>query len=232
MIRICPSCGYRTADDQSLFCNKCGYPFPKEEPAPARAPPAPPAYPPGRQQPPARTAGKQPRQKKTVRSGRPPFKRFIARKIRLIYWLGAIAIILVSLLGISAGFSTTGTDAANLSFTNTTALVQTPSASPLFWIGFLIIGSLLWRIFCELVAAVFRIYDALEESGDVQPEEEAEEGGGWAEGMVRCSRCGEVVSPDQLRECEHCGVQGCSNCIRKMGLVRKTLTCRECFENK
>jgi hypothetical protein len=110
--------------------------------------------------------------------------------------------------------------------------VQNPSASPLFWIGFLLFGSLLWRIFCELVAAVFRIYDALEEGGDGLPDEDAEDGAGWAEGRVQCPRCGKVVAADQLRECDHCGVQGCNNCIRMMGLVRKTLTCKDCFEGK
>jgi hypothetical protein len=162
-----------------------------------------------------------------------PFRKFIARKyLRLIYFLGAIAIILVSLLGIITIFSATGAEGASLALTNSTALVEKPSASPLFWIGFLIFGSLVWRIFCEMAAAVFRIYDALEESGDGLPEEEAEDGAGWAEGMVQCPRCGKIVAADQLKGCDHCGVQGCSNCIRKMGLVRKTLTCKDCFDNK
>ena len=182
---------------------------------------------------PPRVESRPPKQKKTGRSGAVPFRKFIAGKyIRPVYFLGAIGIILFSLLEIITGFSTTGTQAATLLFTNTTALMQNPSASPLFWIGFLVFGSLLWRIFCELVAAVFRIYDAVEEGGDTPPEDEAEEGKGWAEGMVQCPRCGKVVATDQLRECEHCGVQGCSNCIRMMGLVRKTMTCKDCFENK
>ena len=240
MAKVCPSCGTQAADDQARFCNKCGYPFPTTRPdsativsradnrvyeptakARVQAPPPP------------RAESRPPKQEKTSGSRKAPFRKFIARKyIRPIYFLGAIAIILVSLLEISTGFPTTGTEAATLALTNTTALAQNPATSPLFWIVFLIFGSLLWRIFCELVAAVFRIYDALEESGEDGPEEDAEEGGGWAEGMVQCPRCGKVVSPDQLRECEHCGVQGCSNCIRKMGLVRKTLTCKDCFENK
>jgi len=161
-----------------------------------------------------------------------PLKIIAGKYIRAIYILGAIAIILVSLLGISAGFSTTGTSAVPLSLTNTTALVQNPAASPLFWIGLLIFGSLVWRIFCELAAAVFRIYNAVEEGGDELSDEEAGEGEDAAEGMYECPRCGKVVPADQLRECEHCGVQGCSNCIRKMGLVRKTLTCKDCYEGK
>lgn len=240
MTKLCPSCGTQAADDQARFCNKCGYPFPKTRPdsttivrradtpvyeAPANArvnAPLPPRV--ERRPPPA---------KKTGTGGAVPFKKFIARKyIRPIYFLGAIAIILVSLLGINAGFSTTGTDDEKLSFANTTAMVEQPSASPLFWIGFLIFGSLIWRLFCELIAAVFRIYDALDKGGDALPEEDAEDGGEWAEGMVECPHCGKVVSADQLRECDHCGVQGCSNCIRMMGLVRKKATCKDCFENK
>jgi len=240
MVKICPSCGTRAVDDQSLFCNKCGYPFPKEAPEKpvvvSRTAPRTPGvteYPPVGELPPSRAPGKKPQQKKTGRTVKAPFKKFITRKyIRPIYFLGAIAIILVSLLGISAGFSTTGPNAANLSFTNTTALVENPSASPLFWIGFLILGSLVWRIFCELAAVVFRIYDAISgEEGALVEGGAQEYGEDWAEGMVECPRCGKVVPSDQLRECEHCGVQGCSNCIRMMGLVRKTRTCKDCFEN-
>jgi len=181
---------------------------------------------------PPKVESRPPSQKKTGRAA--PFRKFIAGKyIRSIYILGAIAIILISLLGISAGFSSDGTNGANLSLTNTTALVENPSASPLFWIGFLIFGSLIWRIFCELVAAVFRIYDAISEDEDTPAEDDASGYGGaaGAEDLVRCPRCGNVVPTSELRECEHCGVQGCSNCIRMMGLVRKTMTCKECFEN-
>ncbi len=147
---------------------------------PARAP-APPAYPSGGTAPGAAFREKNPAAED--RRGRcPPFKRFIAMDhIRLIYWLGAIAIILVSLLEIGAGLSTPGTDVANMSFTNTTALAENPSASPLFWIGFLIVGSLVWRVFCELVAAVFRIYDALEEGEDAPADGDARYGEAWAE---------------------------------------------------
>ncbi len=186
---------------------------------------------------PARPPGEKTRRQKAGRGGALPFRRFIARDhIRLLYFLGAIVIILIPLVAIGAVLSaagTGGTDVSGQLFTNTTALMETPSASPLFWIGFLIIGSLVWRVFCELVAAVFRIYDIVSEGGDALPEGGATGyGGEWAEGMVRCTRCGKVVPTDQLRECEHCGVQGCSSCIRMMGLLNKTMTCRECFENK
>jgi len=238
MPRICPSCGTQAVDNHAQFCNKCGYPFPKVRPDNATLVQR------GDQRlydtqvntrrdasHPPKVESRPPSQKKTGRAA--PFRKFIAGKyIRSIYILGAIAIILISLLGISAGFSTTGPNAANLSFTNTTALVENPSASPLFWIGFLILGSLVWRIFCELAAVVFRIYDAISgEEGALVEGGAQEYGEDWAEGMVECPRCGKVVPSDQLRECEHCGVQGCSNCIRMMGLVRKTMTCKDCFEN-
>ncbi|MDO9327090.1 MAG: DUF4282 domain-containing protein [Methanoregula sp.] len=179
--------------------------------------------------------------RRTDRSTPLPFKKIIARDhIRLIYILGAIAIILVSLLGISTGFSNTGTAAANESFTNTTALVQNPSSSPLFWIGFLIFASLIWRIFCEMAAMVCRTPDTIScgrESGpeDEGPEYFEEETGYRAEEdgeFVECPHCSKIIAPDQVRECEVCGVQGCSNCIRIMGLLKKKMTCKQCFERK
>jgi hypothetical protein len=152
---------------------------------------------------------------------------------RLIYIIGAVVIILISLLGISAGFSTTGTDSAVKSLINTSALLQNPTTSPLFWIGFLVFGSLVWRIFCDLIAMVFRMYDAMSGGDDESLDDGAEEYHEEAdEGMYECPHCGKVVPASQLRQCEHCGVQGCSNCIRMMGLIKKTMTCRECFENK
>jgi len=240
MVKICPSCGTKAVDDQSLFCNKCGYPFPRDPPKNTGTvtqagshPRGPPVFPPSAERSPARAAERRGPQKRTGRGGEPPFRRFIARNIRLIYWAGAIVIILVSLLGINAAFSTAGTDTLNQSFTNTTALVQTPAVSPLFWVVVLIFGSLVWRVFCELAAAVIRIYDSLGEGGDLRAGDYAPEAGNdWAKGMVECPRCGRAVPADQLRECAHCGVQGCSNCVRMMGLVRKTLTCKDCFENK
>jgi|WetSurMetagenome_2_1015567.scaffolds.fasta_scaffold37107_3 hypothetical protein len=236
MIRTCPSCGYRTADDQTQYCNKCGYPLQDAAPAPqaTRAAPArairtPPASP-------ARPEPRPPRQKKG--GGTMPFGNLIARKyLKAIYFLGAIAIVVIALLGISAGFSSTGSGAAIKAFTNTTALVATPTASPLFWIGVLVFGSLVWRIFCELVAMVFWMYNAItEEEGaapaDTYGEDAAGPGPeGWEED-VPCPRCGKIVPASELRECEHCGVQGCSSCIRMMGLLKKTMTCKDCFENK
>lgn len=135
---------------------------------------------------------------------------------------------MLSLLGIVAGFSATGTDAAK-ALTNTTALAVTPTASPLFWIGFFIMGSLVWRMFCEIAAIVYRMYEPAS-GGDAPLSDETPEDVAGSEEMYECPHCGKEVSASQLRECEHCGVQGCSHCIRMMGLVRKTLTCKDCFE--
>jgi hypothetical protein len=185
MVKICSSCGKRTGDDQSLFCNKCGYPFPQTQPKRSAVP--------QQREPlvsgvPTNAAGGVPRQartskinpghKKTGRSGSLPFKTLIARDyLRLIYIVGAVVIILVSLLGISAGFSKTGTGAANESFINVTSLAENPSTSPLFWIGVLIFGNLIWRIFCELAAVVFWMYDIISCGGKTSPDDETPEYG-------------------------------------------------------
>ncbi|MFA4848139.1 MAG: DUF4282 domain-containing protein [Methanoregula sp.] len=248
MVKICSSCGTRTADDQARFCNKCGCPFPQPPPEISTVPQQrqPPVSAVSRNTPgsmprQARTTGKRSGNKKTGRTGPLPFKTLVTGKyLRLIYLAGAIVIILVSLLGINAGFSKTGSGAATISFTNTTALVENPSTSPLFWIGLLIFGNLVWRIFCELAAMVFRIYDTIrcaEEAGpDDAPEYHKEEASGYGaeEGgeYVECPHCSKIVPADQVRECEVCGVQGCSSCIRLMGLLKKKMTCRECFDNK
>lgn len=249
MVKICTSCGTRTADDEALFCNKCGCPFPKIQPKRSAVPqqreptvPVVPRNPPGgmvRQvRPPVRRPGPQ----RTGRSDPLPFKKFFARDhIRLIYLVGAVAVILVSLLGISTVLSKTGAVTPVESFTNTTALVESPSASPLFWIGFLIFGSLIWRIFCEMAAVICRTPDTIGGGGESGPVDEEpdyfeEEAGGYrAEEtgeFVECPHCSKIVTADQVRECEICGVQGCSNCIRMMGLLKKKMTCKECFEKK
>ncbi|HSQ93761.1 MAG TPA: hypothetical protein VLL74_05665, partial [Methanoregula sp.] len=140
------------------------------------------------------------------------------------------------------GFAKKGAIPGNMSFTNTTAAVQEPASSSLFWTGFLVIGSVLWRMFCELFVLLSRLQGSAGSSGETIPYEEAdpyEEGyaavpsaGDTQAQYVECPRCSKLVPVDQLRECEHCGVQGCSNCIRLMGLLKKTMTCRECFEAK
>lgn len=242
MPRICPSCGTTAVDDQAQFCNKCGYPFPKVRPDNATlvqrkgtrlydeqvhehrsAPPTP--------------SDPSPVRKPAGSTRALPFKKFlIGDRLKLIYIVGAVAIIAIALLGISTGFSKTGTDAAK-SFTNTTALVETPTSTPLFWIALLIFGSLVWRMFCEMAALVFRMYEPagngecgegeIVSSGEALTSAEA-----GTEEMYECPHCGKVVPASELRECEHCGVQGCSHCIRKMGMIKKSLTCRDCFEKK
>jgi hypothetical protein len=164
--------------------------------------------------------------------------------LKLIYILGAVLIVLVSVMGIAGMFSKPvekGAEKTNTSLIDTKAIAEYPAGSPLFWIGFLIIGSILWRMFCELFALLSRGHSALshadEEAYEEEPEEYTEEhiaapGGAGSGQMVECPKCHRIVAVEDLRECEHCGVQGCSNCIRMMGLLKKTMTCRECFEAK
>lgn len=234
MVKICPSCGYRETDNQALYCNKCGYPFPHIQPgrpAVATAPASRPAPAPLRQ----------PLTKKnTGLSGFLSFNTLITGdSLKLIYILGAIVIVLVSLTGIAGMFAKPASAGANVSITNTTALAENPAGSPLFWIGFLIAGSVLWRMFCELFVVLSRGYGVTGyreepeyEPADFGEEEKTGESDERLGQMVECPRCHKIVPVGDLRECEHCGVQGCSGCIRMMGLLKKTLTCRECFEAK
>ncbi len=237
MAKFCPSCGFRVDDDTALFCNKCGFPFPREEPRPSRSvvvkpmvsPPVPAPRP------------KAPRTPTEKRRGIGAFFSFdiliIGRYLRPIYIAGAVLIILFSLIGITGGFAIKGEVPANMSYTNTSAVVQHSGSSPLFWIGVLIAGSLLWRIFCEIMVVAVRHAGTgsgpVETMSEVGEEEEYPEAGYEEPApQVECPRCRKIVTTDQLRECGHCGVQGCVNCIRPMGLLKKTLTCRECFEAK
>jgi hypothetical protein len=162
-----------------------------------------------------------------------------ADHLKLIYLIGAVLIILVSVMGITGSFAFKGAVPSNASFTNTTAVVQEPASSPLFWIGFLVFGNLFWRMFCELFAQRSRGGSGSDGADDTCDEPEEYDGsyamaphrGGQAQ-YVECPKCAKLVTVDQLRECEHCGVQGCINCIRPMGLLKKTQTCRECYEGK
>jgi hypothetical protein len=169
------------------------------------------------------------------------FDMLIVKKyIWLIYIVGAAMIVLFSILGITGGYAKKGAVPANMSFTNTSAVVQSPESSPLFWILFLIVGSVLWRILCELGAVLSRLDEGGgggdepfpdEEAGEYEDEITSAEGAEEPE-YVECPSCRHIVPVDHLRECEHCGVQGCSNCIRLTGLVKKKMTCRQCFEGK
>ena len=65
-----------------------------------------------------------------------------------------------------------------MSLTNTTAIAEYPAGSPLFWIGFLVIGSILWRMFCELFAMLSRGHSAARSRGrGPEYEDETEEYG-------------------------------------------------------
>jgi hypothetical protein len=241
MAKTCPSCGFQTADDQSVYCNKCGYPFPKVQPIkpPVTRIAGGPAAPAAR-----RSAAPRPVRRKAGRGGGGflAFGTLIGKKyMKQIYILGAVVIVLAAVMGIAGLFGKPGPAAANTSFTNTTALAQDPAGSPLFWIVFLIAASVLWRLFCEMCVVVFRMDDSAGYRGSALPDElEPEYAGEEAPAYddygsmqnVQCPHCGKIVPASELRECEHCGVQGCSNCIRMMGLLKKTMTCRACFEGE
>jgi hypothetical protein len=235
MAKTCPSCGYHETDNQALYCNKCGYPFPQNlprKPAGAMAPASRPVP----------DAARRPVRKKAGKGGFLSFDSLItANHLKLIYILGAVIIVLVSLMGIAGMFAKKATEGVNVSFVNTAAIADYPAGSPLFWIGFLVIGSILWRMFCEIFALLSRVPDTLHQGGgDVRNDDTAEYGDEVAAAytgedggqMAECPKCGKIVPVEDLRECEHCGVQGCSNCIRMMGLLKKTMTCRECFEGQ
>jgi len=237
MSKTCPSCGYPEPDTQALYCNKCGYPFPQNQPRrPVAAAPA--------ARPVQRTA-KKPVQRSAGGGGFLSFGTLITENhLKLIYILGAVLIVLVSVMGIAGMFSKPvekGAEKTNTSLIDTKALAEYPAGSPLFWIGFLVIGGILWRMFCELFALLSRgqstPHHPDEEAYEEELEEYAEEhiaapGGAGSGQMVECPKCRKIVPVEDLRVCEHCGIQGCSSCIRMMGLLKKTLTCRECFEAK
>jgi len=239
MAKTCPGCGFFETDDQSLFCNKCGYPFPRKQPRNQTV-----ALTTGSRQAP-RTA-LQPVQKKAGVAGFFSFDTLITEDyLRLIYIFGAVVIILVSLMGIAGMFSKPaeeGDEKTNTSFVDLPSIAEYPAGSPLFWAWFLVFGSILWRMFCELFIVLSRIRsghghdeEAVEYPGETREYgEEATAGAGWDEPgqMVECPKCHKIVPAGDLRVCEHCGIQGCSSCIRMMGLLKKTLTCRECFEAK
>jgi len=247
MAKTCPSCGFQSPDDKALFCNKCGRPFPVDQPkkrvivtrAENHAPRV--SVDPYDEE--LKIPGKKPLYEKAGMAGFLTLDILITRDyLSMIYILGAVGIVLVSLLGIAGGFSKPGAAPANASFINTTAIGTDPAGSPLSWIGFLLIGSLIWRMFCELFEIGFRLEDAFSPDGDAPLPRD--ENPAYSSAPVRaipedkpiqyaeCPRCAKTVPVDQLRECEHCGVQGCSNCIRPMGLLKKTLTCKDCFEKK
>jgi len=108
------------------------------------------------------------------------------------------------------------------------------------WMFFLVAGNIAWRFFCEVSLALFRVHDA-SVSRDVTTLTEPVPNGSVpgvqalpaAEpDLVKCPHCAATVRSDQLRQCGHCGITGCVRCIKPAGFIRKTLSCRECFENR
>jgi hypothetical protein len=193
---------------------------------------------PPRVRPPAQQPARQPRRPAPV----PPFKKLLLKEyFKPVYWIGVIAILLIVISGISTGTSKPATTPDTT--TNTTAGGSSGdllASIPLFWIGILVFGNLLWRGVCEMGAVQFALYNSHistcndrntghDFSADDQiPEYHEGESGDF----VNCPRCGKVVAASELRACEHCGVQGCSSCIRMMGLIKKTLTCKDCYDRK
>lgn len=212
-----------------------------ESPAPvSRAPAAPPSRIPADPLQ-VRAPVKRPVQKNLPRRTPLPFRKFIAKDyLRGIYWLGVIAILLIVFSGITTSPTTSATTSDSSTDTATKASDDLLAGIPLFWIGIFLFVNLLWRAVCEMAAVQFALYDSatsplmvLNTAHDSLFEDEmAGSEGAGADEYVECPRCGKVVAASELRTCAHCGVQGCSSCIRMMGLVKKTLTCRDCYERK
>ena len=120
-----PGCGFQVDDDHALFCNKCGFPFPQQRPARSVVVKGPVASTPSRES----RAARPPRARPARRgSGVNAFLSFdsliTVNYLKLIYIIGAVLIILVSLVGITGGFAVKGEVPANMSFTNMSAVVQ------------------------------------------------------------------------------------------------------------
>jgi hypothetical protein len=47
---------------------------------------------------------------------------------------------------------------------------------------------------------------------------------------TECPICHNIVGKNHLHACESCGVTGCEKCIKTVGILRKTKSCRACFE--
>jgi hypothetical protein len=265
MARTCPNCGRQAIDDQSQFCNKCGTPFPADQPKKvlvrttprlAETQPAPPVQqyreePPATERytppvPPARSLAdpprvrapaKQPVQRQQIRSTPLPFGKLYAKRfIRLFYWIGLIAILMIVVAGVTTGTTKSVKTAGEATNTTAEGSGDLLADIPLFWIGVLIFGALFWRTVCEIAAVQFALYDSqtAPQAGRGMDQDtrygEEDFGGAPGEDMVTCPRCGKVVPASELRSCSHCGVEGCSSCIRMMGLIKKTLTCRDCYQ--
>jgi len=165
------------------------------------------------------------------------FDIFVTRKfVPVIYFIGALSITILAILSLLGG------SPADTAVTKTAGAAVSPAdtTSFVFWILVLVVGNIAWRFACEAAAATFRVHETLvfrEEVPDLTDPVDT----GHSPGVpatetvpaeqVKCPHCSAIVYQDQLRECEYCGVTGCERCIRSVGLVKKHLTCRDCFES-
>jgi hypothetical protein len=171
-----------------------------------------------------------------------PFKRFITRDfLRPLYWIGVIAILLIVFSGISSDGAGNDTTAETATETDGAASSgDLLSGIPFFWIGVMVIANLFWRVLCETSAMVFFLAAAPamtvnapgRDENWLSEEEIPGSVSGTADEMVACSRCGKIVPAEELETCEGCGIQGCSSCVRKMGLLKSKWTCRDCYNTK
>ena len=216
-------------------------------------PPVPEYYPPAASSVPARPAAvprktrappapaRKPAMIKSGKGGFFRFERLITTQkfVRFLYLAGVIAIILLSLLVISSGFLKSTTDSAEgEADSDKASSARDATGTILTGVILLVFGNLFWRIFCEVLAMIITIKDSLTAGtppgtpGPLADDDTTTYGEGGSGEMVACPVCGKIVPADDLEFCDHCGVQGCSSCVRKMGLIKKTFTCRDCFEKK
>ena len=209
-------------------------PPPRQVPAapPARSP----AAGPSRVRVPAR---KHPARRQPVREKPQPFAKMITKDYaKIVYWLGVIAILLIVIAGLTSGQSKTtkssdsSTDDASDSAAKSSGDLL--ATIPLYWIGVFLFANLAWRVLCETSVSVLARSDPAADSPDINADDAVPEygGGGLMGDSVECPRCGKIVAHDELRTCETCGTEGCTSCIRLMGLIKKKWTCRDCFEKK
>jgi hypothetical protein len=240
MVARCPNCGNAALEDQSVFCNKCGARLPEEVPqekvvinqekvviSPVVRPAVIPAVPVRMPERPAGIGSKildrmGPRMQQYFSFG----TFYTPRYMPAIYAIGFAGITLVALLAI---FSP-----------------QADGTSFVYWTVVLVVGNIAWRLACEAAVALFKVHDAMVSSGAIHEEpaavtrEYGSETGAWEEGSaagrtitsVRCPHCGATVQSDQIRQCDHCGITGCERCIKQTGFIRKSNSCRECFETR
>jgi hypothetical protein len=47
---------------------------------------------------------------------------------------------------------------------------------------------------------------------------------------AECPICHHIVGKNHLHACETCGITGCEKCVKTVGILKKTKSCRACFE--